>query len=128
MSLEEDIESRHAGQARAVPSEAAPHPPSRELAHGALGRLSRDELVHQDICAALLASRDFDAHAVEVEMSGEGLTLRGTVASERDRRRAVEIATSIAGRRLVRDALTVTQSDHAAPQAFGSAHGQCHGQ
>jgi osmotically-inducible protein OsmY len=102
--------------------------PQRELAHGAVGRLSRDELAQQDICASLLAS-GLDAHHIEVEMTGEGLTLRGTVGTENDRSHALEIARGIARSRVVRDALTVSREVDvgvrltSVPTAQGERHG-----
>jgi osmotically-inducible protein OsmY len=123
MSLDDDIESRHEWQTSADPMGRATDSPSRELRHGALGRLSRDDLVQQDICAALIASRGL-THGVEVEMTTEGVTLRGTVATERDRRRALVMAAKVAGCRPVRDELVLSQSDETGPRSLGTASGQ----
>lgn len=81
-----------------------------ELAHGALGCPSRDELAQQDICAALLSTPGLDARHIEVEMTGAGVLLRGAVASPDDRARALWIARRIAAPRPVRDVLTLLPS------------------
>jgi hypothetical protein len=78
-----------------------------ELVHGALGRPSADEITQQNICAALLAASDVVGHRIEVEMTGEGVVLRGVVATAAERGRALEIAREHARRHPVREALVI---------------------
>lgn len=106
MSFEHDLEQRLEQRPGVWPSRSDGLAPRRQLVHGAVGRLSRDELAQQDICAGLLAS-GLGAHHIEVEMTDEGVTLRGTVLTDDDRLRALELATRIAGSRVMYDALTV---------------------
>jgi hypothetical protein len=88
-----------------------------KVVHGALGCPSVDELAQQDICAALLATPGLDARHIEVEMTGHGVLLRGTVARPRDRAWALRVARRIAAPRPVREALTLPSSceTHAPP-------------
>jgi osmotically-inducible protein OsmY len=115
MSLNDDRSPPNDWDRRSDLSGAGEHPAPRELAHGAVGRLSWDELAQQNICAALLASRSLDGHQVQVEMTAEGIVLRGTVATEEDRSRALEIARKMAGRRVVLDALSVSRTGKSGP-------------
>lgn len=81
-----------------------------DLVHGALGRLSVDEQAQQDICAALLSTRDLDARHIEIEMTGAGVRLRGTVAHPEDLALALRIARRLAAPRPVRHELRVIPS------------------
>jgi HSP20 family molecular chaperone IbpA len=83
---------------------------SAQVVHGALGCPSVDELAQQDICAALLATPGLDARHIEVEMSGPGVLLRGTVARPGDREWALRVARRIAAPRPVRETLTLPSS------------------
>lgn len=80
---------------------------SGELVHGAIGCPSHDEILQQDICASLLAAKDIDARDIEVQMTGAGVLLQGTVPTGRDRERALQIARTLAGTWAVREALTL---------------------
>jgi hypothetical protein len=80
---------------------------SAEIVHGALGCPSLDELAQQEICAALLSTPGLDARHIEVEMTGAGVLLRGTVARRDDRARALWVASRIAAPRPVREELAL---------------------
>jgi hypothetical protein len=105
---------RPAGRATSQSSRSAHETPlpegDPEIAHGAIGRLSDDELTQQDICAALLAAEGVDAASVEVEMTGRGVCLRGSVPTPADLTCAVDIARSLARGRPVQSMLEL-QSD-----------------
>jgi hypothetical protein len=101
-----------AGSPRVEP-EPSSAPATVELMHGALGCLSRDELVQQDLCAALLSTPGLDARHIEVEMTAAGVLLRGAVACPDDRARALRIAKRIAGPRPVREELSVLPGNDA---------------
>jgi hypothetical protein len=93
---------------------------SAEVVHGALGCPSLDELAQQDICAALLSTPGLDARHIEVEMTGDGVLLRGTVARPEDRARALRVATRIAAPRPVREALALPSSSDVDAPPLGS--------
>jgi osmotically-inducible protein OsmY len=91
-------------------SRAAKAPSTEGIIHGAVGFPSGDELTHQDICATLLAAKDLHAQHIEVEMTGAGVLLRGSVPTAAERERALGIAKAKAGWRVVREALAVQTS------------------
>ena len=81
-----------------------------EVVHGALGCPSLDELTQQDVCAALLSTPGLDASHIEVDMTGDGVLLRGTVARPEDRAWALRVARRIAAPRPVRNMLALPSS------------------
>jgi hypothetical protein len=114
-------------QLAATPARAPTPAASAEVLHGALGCPSVDELAQQDICAALLSTPGLDARRVEVEMTGDGVLLRGKVARPEDRAWALRVARRIAAPRPVREKLALLSSSevdappHHAPRVSEAA-------
>lgn len=64
---------------------------------GPRGYTRSDERIHEDVCEALTRDADVDATDIEVRISGGEVTLSGHVADREQKRRAEEVAESVAG-------------------------------
>ncbi|HEY8489635.1 MAG TPA: BON domain-containing protein [Dehalococcoidia bacterium] len=65
-----------------------------------------DTALRREIERALAAEADLEAGDIEVQVDAGVATLRGTVPSDRARRRVEEVARSVGGVREVRNELT----------------------
>jgi hypothetical protein len=104
------VSARCAGAARA-PTSSHSEAESRTfalrgsgpVARGAIGRLSHDDQLQQDVCAALLRTPGLDASRIVVGAFEHGwVTLLGRVSTRRQRQLAVQVARRSVGGSAVR--------------------------
>jgi BON domain len=70
-----------------------------------------DARLFEEVCERLTDDDVVDASEVEVQVNGAEVTLTGTVASRREKRRAENVAWSVPGVRDVMNALRVGERD-----------------
>jgi len=95
----------------ASPPQSARAVPDEEIKHGAIGRLSADEELQQTVCEALIDDTELDSSDIRVSAAGDTVVLSGSVSSNSDGRRALQIAQSQRGVASVQvDALSVRRA------------------
>ena len=82
---------------------------------GPRGYARPDERIREDVSDRLMDDPYLDASDIEVRVSGREVTLDGTVESRRDKRRAEDIAESVAGVAYVQNNLRVRRREQGWP-------------